>query len=115
MKEFRLILSILKRLIFGKCHSYFKEPIVSEAIAFIDGYILDGYGSYNDKILQTFKDVLINDGIPMDTSYTSKAFWGLKEYIKKKKNHIPDKRILFIHTGGTLLFFDKLEDLNNER
>lgn len=37
----------------------------------------------------------------------------MKEYIKK--NHIKDKKILFIHTGGTPLFFDKLEDLNNER
>ncbi|MGM0901302.1 MAG: 1-aminocyclopropane-1-carboxylate deaminase/D-cysteine desulfhydrase [Bacillota bacterium] len=90
-----------------------KEPIVSEAISFIDDYILDGYGSYNDKILQTIKDVLNNDGIPMDTTYTGKAFWGMKEYIKK--NYITDKKILFIHTGGTPLFFDKLEDLNDER
>ncbi|WP_339213279.1 pyridoxal-phosphate dependent enzyme [Ornithinibacillus sp. FSL M8-0202] len=93
--------------------SQYKEPIVSEAIEFIDDYVLDGYGSYNDKILQTIKDVLIKDGIPMDTTYTGKAFWGMKEYIKK--NHIKDKKILFIHTGGTPLFFDKLEDLNNER
>lgn len=90
-----------------------KVPINSEDIAFIDDYILDGYGSYNDKILQTIKDVLIKDGIPMDTTYTGKAFWGMKEYIKK--NNITNKRILFIHTGGTPLFFDKLEDLKNER
>jgi D-cysteine desulfhydrase len=90
-----------------------KEPIVSEAITFIDDYILDGYGYYNDEILQTIKDVLINDGIPMDTTYTGKAFWGMKEYIKK--NYITDKKILFIHTGGTPLFFDKLEDLKDER
>ncbi|WP_404292798.1 pyridoxal-phosphate dependent enzyme [Cytobacillus kochii] len=90
-----------------------KDLIKSEAIAFIDDYVLDGYGSYNDKILQTVRDVLINDGIPMDTTYTGKAFWGMKEYIKK--NYITDKKILFIHTGGTPLFFDKLEDLNDER
>jgi len=90
-----------------------REPIVSESIVFIDDYILDGYGSYNREILQTIKDILINDGIPMDTTYTGKAFWGMKEYIKK--NRITDKNILFIHTGGTPLFFDKLEDLKNER
>ena len=87
------------------------EPTV-EDILFIDDYVLDGYGSYNDKILQTIRDVLINDGIPMDTTYTGKAFWGMKEYINK--NYIIDKKILFIHTGGTPLFFDKLEDLINE-
>ncbi|MFD1851254.1 1-aminocyclopropane-1-carboxylate deaminase/D-cysteine desulfhydrase [Oceanobacillus bengalensis] len=90
-----------------------KEPIETEAIAYIDDYVLDGYGSYNGKILQTIRDVLINDGIPMDTTYTGKAFWGMKEYIKK--NNITDKKILFIHTGGTPLFFDKLEVLKNAR
>lgn len=85
---------------------------ITESIAFIDDYVLDGYGSYNSKILKTIKNVLINDGIPMDVTYTGKAFWGMKEYIKKNK--ITDKKILFIHTGGTPLFFDKLEELKNE-
>ncbi|WP_053218192.1 1-aminocyclopropane-1-carboxylate deaminase/D-cysteine desulfhydrase [Virgibacillus senegalensis] len=105
------------RVVLESVSSYFlsqdKEPFESEDIAFIDDYVLDGYGSYNDKILQTIRDVLINDGIPMDTTYTGKAFWGMKEFIKKK--HITDKKILFIHTGGTPLFFDKLEDLNDEQ
>lgn len=86
---------------------------IGEDILFIDDYILGGYGSYNDEVLQTIRDVLINDGIPMDTTYTGKAFWGMKEYIKK--NYITDKKILFIHTGGTPLFFDKLEDLKDEQ
>ncbi|TQR15254.1 pyridoxal-phosphate dependent enzyme [Psychrobacillus lasiicapitis] len=90
-----------------------KEPIGLEAIAFVDDYILDGYGSFNNQVLKTIKEVLINDGIPMDATYTGKAFWGMKEYIKK--NHILDKKILFIHTGGTPLFFDNLEELTNER
>jgi D-cysteine desulfhydrase len=85
----------------------------AESIVFIDDYVLEGYGSHNHKILQTIKDVLINDGIPMDVTYTGKGFWGMKEYIKK--NYITDKKILFIHTGGTPLFFDKLEELKYER
>jgi D-cysteine desulfhydrase len=98
--------------VYGYLLSQNKEPVVSEAITFIDDYILDGYGSYNEKILQTIRDVLTNDGIPLDTTYTGKAFWGMKEYIKK--NYITNKKVLFIHTGGTPLFFDKLEDLNDE-
>lgn len=90
-----------------------KESIVnSEVVCFTDEYILDGYGSYNQEILKTINDVLTKDGIPMDTTYTGKAFWGMKEYIKK--NNIDRKNILFIHTGGTPLFFDALGEMKSE-
>lgn len=89
-----------------------REHVITKVINFIDDYVLDGYGTYNDDILETIRDVLINDGIPLDTTYTGKAFWGMKEYIKK--NQIIDKNILFIHTGGTPLFFNDLEELTNE-
>src|SRR5699024_3581649 len=95
--------------------SYLKDyniPINDVDINFIDNYVLEGYGSYNDKILKTIKKVLINDGIPMDVTYTGKAFWGMKEFINN--NDISDKNILFIHTGGTPLFFDRLEELTDE-
>jgi D-cysteine desulfhydrase len=89
-----------------------RPQVSSDVITFVDDYILEGYGSYNGQILKTIKDVLKYDGIPMDTTYTGKAFWGMKEYIKT--NNIIGKKILFIHTGGTPLFFDKLEELTNE-
>ncbi|MFS0645399.1 1-aminocyclopropane-1-carboxylate deaminase/D-cysteine desulfhydrase [Siminovitchia sp. 179-K 8D1 HS] len=104
------------QVVLDSVNSYLKGldigPIGLEEISFIDEYVLDGYGSYNDEILETIKEVLINDGIPLDTTYTGKAFWGMKEFIKK--NQVTSKKILFIHTGGTPLFFDKLEDLINE-
>ena len=43
-------------------------------------------------------------GIPLDATYTGKAFMGMTEYITE--NMIKNKNILFIHTGGTPLFFD---------
>ncbi|MCG4584559.1 1-aminocyclopropane-1-carboxylate deaminase, partial [Anaerosalibacter bizertensis] len=89
-----------------------KDKLSIEEINFIDDYVLKGYGHYNKEILETIKEVLIKDGIPLDTTYTGKAFWGMKEYIKK--NQIKGKNILFIHTGGTPLFFDDLEELINE-
>ena len=88
------------------------ERVESDVVNFIDDYVLDGYGSYNEDILDTIKELLIKDGIPLDTTYTGKAFWGMKEYIKK--NQIKGKNILFIHTGGTPLFFDDLGELINE-
>ena len=50
--------------------------------------------------------VLIRYGIPLDSTYTGKAFWGMTKYLENKK--ITKKSILFIHTGGTPLFFDDM-------
>lgn len=88
--------------------SSFNRPLVTmDNVTVVDDYVLEGYGSYNNEIVNTIKEVLMAEGIPLDTTYTGKAFWGMKEYIKLNK--IVDKRILFIHTGGTPLFFDDLE------
>jgi len=81
-------------------------------IHFIDDYILNGYGDYNEEILVTIKEILIQEGIPLDPVYTGKAFWGMKKFIEK--NQIKGQNILFIHTGGIPLFFDSLEELANE-
>ena len=48
--------------------------------------------------------VITNYGIPLDATYTGKAFMGMTEYIEDVKG----KNILFIHTGGTPLFFDAM-------
>lgn len=82
------------------------NKVSNKVISFVDNYVLNGYGSYNSKIINTIKHILINEGIPFDSTYTGKAYWGMNEYIKN--NHIKGKNILFIHTGGTPLFFDDL-------
>lgn len=89
-----------------------EQSVGLESIDFIDDYMLDGYGVYNNEVLEVIREVLIKDGIPLDTTYTGKGFWGMKEYIKE--NQITGKNILFIHTGGTPLFFDDLEVLESD-
>lgn len=89
-----------------------EKSVGAEAINFIDDYVLDGYGAYNNEVLEVIREVLIKEGIPLDTTYTGKGFWGMTEYIKE--NQITGKNILFIHTGGTPLFFDDLEVLVND-
>ncbi len=81
----------------------------SDRVIFCDKYICGGYGKYNNDILQTVFEVLKLDGLPLNTTYTGKAFYGMKEYIKE--NNIKDKNILFINTGGAPLFFDDLKEL----
>lgn len=84
------------------------HPDADAATVFVDDYIGDGYGRENEEIEGTIRDVLIRYGIPLDSTYTAKAFLGMKKYIDK--NHITGKNILFIHTGGTPLFFDDVKN-----
>ncbi|NMB43701.1 MAG: pyridoxal-phosphate dependent enzyme [Clostridiales bacterium] len=88
------------------------ESVGAEAIDFIDNYVLDGYGAYNNEVLEVIREVLIKEGIPLDTTYTGKSFWGMKKYIRE--NQITGSNILYIHTGGTPLFFDVLGEKRNE-
>ena len=104
------------QVVLESVNSYLKTmdmaEVSGETINFIDDYVLGGYGRYNKEVSKTIKEVLIKEGIPLDTTYTGKSFWGMREYIRK--NNITGKNILFIHTGGTPLFFDDLEELANE-
>lgn len=81
------------------------EDQIQTATIFVDDYTY-GYGKDDPKVIKTIEDVLKNYGIPLDAIYTGKAFMGMREYIDQER--IIGKNILFIHTGGTPLFFDVL-------
>ncbi len=75
-----------------------------EDLVFTDAYRLGGYGQYNEAVKKTIEEVLCREAIPMDTTYVGKAFYGMCQYVEERG--IRGKNILFIHTGGTPLFFD---------
>lgn len=77
-----------------------------EEIILLDQYRLGGYGKYDERIEDLIRHQYRTNSVPLDPIYTAKAFWGMQQYIKE--NHITDKRILFLHTGGTPLFYDFL-------
>lgn len=85
----------------------YDKNLVDKKVVFIDKYILSGYGDFDNSIIKTIKYSMRNYGIAMDTTYVGKAFCGMNKYIED--NNIINKNILFIHTGGTPLFFDDLE------
>lgn len=66
-------------------------------------YRCDGYGTYNSEILDLIKQQFVKNGLNLDTTYTGKAFFGMLDFLNK--NGIENKNILFVHTGGTPLFF----------
>lgn len=87
-----------------------KVSLEDRYIEVCDEYMSGGYGKYNEDIINTIKEMMILNGIPLDPTYTGKAFWGMLQYIKSRK--IEGKNILFIHTGGTPLFFDDVGLIN---
>ena len=93
--------------------SNFEEAEIQEKTVFVDDYISDGYGKSDDEVLGLIKKEFIINGIPLDSTYTGKAFYGMKDYVLK--NNLRDKKILFIHTGGTPLFFDDLNKMGEKR
>lgn len=82
------------------------EANIQDKTIFLDDYTGDGYGTDSIEIKDVIKKSLVMYGMPLDSTYTGKAFLGMEKYIRQ--NNIADKNILFIHTGGTPLFFDDL-------
>lgn len=87
----------------------FETLYTEEALVFTDAYRCGGYGNYTKDVEQTISFVMKREGIPMDTTYVGKAFYGMLAYLKEK--NISNKKVLFIHTGGCPLFFDKLAEM----
>ena len=85
------------------------EEEIQKKTIFVDEYIGTGYGQDNEAVIAIIKDSMIRYGIPLDSTYTGKAFYGMKQYLVE--HQIQGKNILFIHTGGTPLFFDDVGGL----
>ena len=84
----------------------FETLYTEDALIFTDAYRCGGYGAYTEEVKETIDYVMKREGIPMDTTYVGKAFCGMLGFVREQ--NIKDKKILFIHTGGSPLFFDKL-------
>lgn len=85
------------------------EELIQRKVTFLDDYVGKGYGAESKEIQEIIKSSMINYGIPLDSTYTGKAFLGMKKYVEQKQ--IKGKKILFIHTGGTPLFFDDIRKM----
>lgn len=82
-----------------------------EELLFVDAYCMGGYGKYTRDVEKTIEEVMNKDGIPMDSTYVGKAFYGMKRYVEE--HQITGRNILFLHTGGTPLFFDLMDKRGN--
>ena len=95
---------------FLKCAGATQFP--KEKVIVTDKYLCGGYGKYDKEVESTILDVYKKYGIPLDPTYTGKAYNGMLEFLKEKQ--IANKNILFLHTGGTPLFFDFIQSVSAE-
>lgn len=100
-----VVIDSVRDYLCSKNYSYDNNDI-ENSVNFIDNHTGDGYGKDSDEITDTIKSMMIQYGIPMDSTYVAKAFFGMEKYISA--NSIEGKNILFIHTGGAPLFFNDL-------
>ena len=64
------------------------------------------YGVFDEDVADTIRHMMRTHGVPMDGTYTGKAYCALKKLAQKEGWQ--NRKVLFIHTGGTPLFFDTL-------
>ena len=73
-------------------------------------YVGESYGVMTPKCVEALKLVAQTEGIILDPSYTSKAFAGLIDHIRKGRIS-RNETVIFLHTGGTPALFAYNEEL----
>jgi len=76
-------------------------------------YVGKSYGIPTDEGVEMIKLMAREEGIFLDPVYTSKAFAGLRDHIKRGEIG-KDENVLFIHTGGNPALFAYARDLDYE-
>lgn len=79
------------------------DLLCAEDVEIIDDF-RRAYGVYGEDVENTIRQMMRQYGVPMDGTYVGKAYAGLREIAKREEWQ--NKKVLFIHTGGTPLFFD---------
>ena len=75
-----------------------KKHDCNNEILFIDEYVGLGYGKDDVAVIEVIKEVMSIYGIPLDSTYTGKAFYGMKDFLIKNKieNKIKHHSIFFL-------------------
>ncbi|MBE5802477.1 MAG: pyridoxal-phosphate dependent enzyme [Clostridiales bacterium] len=64
------------------------------------------YGAPSEDIAGLIRHQFTQHGLPLDMTYTGKAYYAMQQFLAQ--NGWQGCRVVFIHTGGTPLFFDQL-------
>ncbi len=84
--------------------------VKDEDIIVRDEYRFGGYAVISKEVVDTMKYVARMEGLILDPVYTAKAMYGLIDLIKRgiiEKESV----VTFLHTGGTPIVFQKVEEI----
>lgn len=70
-----------------------------------------GYALSTTEELQVVKDIAETTGVILDPVYSGKALIGMLKDMKEKPENWVGRQVLFIHTGGLLGMYDKVQQL----
>lgn len=83
-------------------------PDIARSLELHTEYNCGGYGIHTDEVREMIARLMRTDAVPLDPTYTGKAYLGMKKYLRE--NGIADSNVLFLHTGGLPLYFDYLTE-----
>ncbi|KAI4964402.1 hypothetical protein ZWY2020_005851 [Hordeum vulgare] len=72
-----------------------------------------GYAMSTAEELRFVKNVAAATGIVLDPVYTGKAAYGMLKDMSSNPTKWEGRRVLFVHTGGLLGLYDKLDQLSS--
>ena len=77
-------------------------------------FLKEGYGIVNQDVVDAIRLLFRTEGIVLDPVYTSKAFAGLVDLVRRDY-FAATSNVVFVHTGGTPALFpnrDRIVELN---
>ncbi len=90
------------------CGAYLAAAHIGASVPLDRIEILDefrgSYGLHDTAVGACIRQVLARHGVPLEGTYTGKAFYGMEQMLRAQNWR--DRDVLFIHTGGLPLFFD---------
>lgn len=98
--------TFIRRYVDAYTAEYGVPSVPDSDICFTDDYLCGGYGLCTPEIVSVIDEMWRLNAVPLDRTYTGKGFAGMLGYLRD--NGIHGRKVLFIHTGGTPLFFDGL-------
>lgn len=89
--------------------AYAQEELPEAMCSVRDEWVGNGYGSYDTEMIDDARMVAAVDGVGLDMTYTGKAFHGMLQMLRADEDL--GENVLFLHTGGTPLFFDSVAEI----
>ncbi|XP_030454933.1 bifunctional D-cysteine desulfhydrase/1-aminocyclopropane-1-carboxylate deaminase, mitochondrial [Syzygium oleosum] len=88
-----------------------KAGVLSRDIADIHNAKGLGYAMSTSEELKFVKDVATATGVVLDPVYSGKAAYGMMRDMAENPAKWEGRRVLFVHTGGLLGLFDKVDQM----